>query len=1067
MTLRSIAVCVTEASSLPHTATPEANRKGRGAAAYTDAMLNRSFRLILAFTCVVVLAPRLAAAQAAATGSIEGTVTDASGSVLPGAAVVVKNMETNVTRDLVTDAAGRYRATALQPGRYEVSVSLAGFQTSPIGDIPVQVGQTAPVDVRMRLAGVSETVIVNVEPPTIDTRRTDVGNVIGEAAIENLPINGRRWENFVLLSPGVTNDGGFGLVSYRGISGLYNNNSVDGVDNNQAFFSEARGRTRTSYSVSQASIREFQVGVSNFSAEFGRAAGGSVNAVTKSGTNTLKGEGFYYLRSDKFQEKDRFAIATLPKPKEKRQQFGVAVGGPIKKDKVFFFGTYDGQRRDFPVTVNFRDDLLLSTNAQAGCTAPGCAATIAYYQSLKGVYPRSGTNDVGFGKVDFNLSGKNNLTVQYNVHRWNSPNGVQTQPVITVSQSANGSDIVKTDFAVASLNTILSPTWLNEGRVQIGRDFEAQTPNAPGVPSTSVTNGPSFGMPNFLPRAKYPDERRYEFIDNITHYMGGHSLKGGVDINYVQENLINLFQGGGVYSYSSLQNIAADCPALAAGCVPLTQGAVTDGRHYNNSGFAQAFDLRGSSFQGDVYFPTTDYNAFLQDNWKVNTVLTLNLGVRYEYQKLPQPGHVSVNGTVESGNPAYPATTTFNQDKNNFGPRIGFTYDVSGEHTTVIRGGWGIYYGRTSNSQISSALTNNAVTLATYVFSPATPGAPQYPNVLSAPPTIAGSKPSINFLSPGLERPQIYEGELTIDRALGNDVTVSASYLYSRGTHLPLFYDANLPAASAQVTYVLDGNTVGTYPFYRGARPDANIGAAIELLDVVKSQYHAMVLQLNKRYSHGLLVNANYTLSRATDTGQNSTTFFGSFPNSFDQNNPDLDNGISDFDRRHRLVTSAHYAPSYLYGVQMGVIGTFESGLPISGTISGNVVAAAGATSGGTNGSGGSFRAPFDDRNAFRQTGRKTIDLRLSKVFNIGGTRKIEALAEAFNLFNWTNYTSVTATKYTVTGSTFDATTNQVTVNLTPTISQATGQPTFLVPTTASNTLFGARDAQIGLRFIW
>ena len=1033
-------------------------------------MSNRVSRItVLILAIVALLLPRPVHAQAAATGSIEGVVTDASGGVLPGVTVVVKNVDTNVSRDLTTDAGGRYRATALQPGRYEVSATLAGFQTKPIGDITVQVGQTAPVDVKMHPAGVSETVTVTAESPVIDTRRTDVGNVIGQAAIENLPINGRRWENFVLLSPGVTNDGGFGLISYRGISGLYNNNNVDGVDNNQAFFSEARGRTRTAYSVSQAAIKEFQVGISNFSAEFGRAAGGSVNAVTKSGTNKVTGEGFYYLRTDQFQARDPFAIKVntdgtpFAKPKEKRQQFGAAVGGPIKKDKIFFFANYEGQRRNFPATVNFRDDLLTT----GACTAPGCAATLAFYAGLKGLDPRQGTNNVGFGKVDFNLSQKNNLTVQYNMHRWNSPNGVQTAAVVSQSHSANGTDIVKTDFAVASLNTVLSQAWLNEARVQIGRDFESQTPNGPG-PSTSVSNGPSFGMPNFLPRAKYPDERRYEFIDNISHYMGAHSLKAGVDINFVQENLINLFSGAGVYSYGNINAIASDCPFLATGCVPLVTGAVTDGRHYNNSGFTQAFDLRGSSFQGNVYFPTTDYNAFVQDTWKVSNPLTLNLGVRYEYQKLPEPGHVSVNGTVENGNPAYPATMSFHQDKNNIGPRVGFTYDWNGEHRTVVRGGWGIYYGRTSNSAISNALTNNAVTLATYTFSPTSPGAPAYPNILSAAPTSGGTKPSIQYLSPTLQRPQIYEGELTIDRALGNDITVSASYLYSRGTHLPLFYDSNLPAASAQVTYTLDGQNVGTFPFYRGVRPDANIGAAIEYLDVVKSSYHAMVLQFNKRYTHGLLFNANYTLSRAKDSGQNSTTFFGTFPTSYDENNPQADFGISDFDRRHRLVTSLHYAPHFLWGVQAGLIGTFESGFPVTGTIGSTTLpAAALAVAGGTNGSGGSFRAPFDARNAYRQTGRKTIDLRLSKVFNVGGTRKIEILGEAFNLFNWVNYTSFTAQKYSVVSSAFDATANLVTINLTQATSSTTGLPIFLARTNASNTIYGPRDAQIGLRFIW
>src|SRR6185436_14145572 len=290
-------------------------------------------------------------AQTAATGNIEGIVIDTTGAVLPGVTVVVKNMGTNVTRELVTDDAGRYRATALQPGVYEVTAALGGFQTATFGNLEVPVGQTLAADIKMRAAGVTETVTVTAESPLIDTRRTDVSNVVGETAIQNLPINGRRWENFVLLGPGVTNDGNFGLVSYRGISGLYNNNTVDGVDNNQAFFSEARGRTRASYTISQAAIREFQVGVSNFSAEFGRAAGGTVNAVTKSGTNKVSGEAFYFLRDDAFMAKEPFYPKNLDRPNERRQQFGVGTGGPIQSNKVFYFVNYDGQRRNFPYFV--------------------------------------------------------------------------------------------------------------------------------------------------------------------------------------------------------------------------------------------------------------------------------------------------------------------------------------------------------------------------------------------------------------------------------------------------------------------------------------------------------------------------------------------------------------------------------------------------------------------------------------------------------------------------------------------------------------------------------------------
>ena len=195
-----------------------------------------------------------------------------------------------MVRETTTDGSGVYRAPALQPGVYEVSARLSGFSARPVANMRVQVGQTVAVDIRMQPAGVTETVSVVAENPVIDVRRTDVSSIVDETAIDNLPINGRRWDTFVMLTPGVTNDGNFGLISYRGISGLYNNNMVDGVDNNQAFFSEARGRTRAVYSISPASIKEFQVGVSNMSAEFGRAAGGTVNAVTKSGTNALSGE---------------------------------------------------------------------------------------------------------------------------------------------------------------------------------------------------------------------------------------------------------------------------------------------------------------------------------------------------------------------------------------------------------------------------------------------------------------------------------------------------------------------------------------------------------------------------------------------------------------------------------------------------------------------------------------------------------------------------------------------------------------------------------------------------------
>jgi outer membrane receptor protein involved in Fe transport len=996
------------------------------------------------------------AAQTAATGNIEGQVTDATGGALPGVTVTVRNMDTNVSRTLVTEGNGRYRASALQPGRYEVTASLSGFQVAPVSGVQVLVGQTAPLDLKMRLAGVVETITVAAESPLIDTRKTDVSSVIGEQQIENLPITGRRWDNFVLLSPGVTNDGNFGLVSYRGISGLYNNNMVDGVDNNQAFFSEARGRTRISYAISESSIKEFQVGVSNMSAEFGRSAGGSVNAVTKSGANTFFGEGFYFLRDQALQARNPLIVLpTDPnaKPDERRQQFGGAVGGPIKTNKVFFFGDYDQQVRNFPVFTN-TSAANFYTN---GCTAPAanCASSTSFFQSLQVLNPRSGNNKVGLGKIDVAINQTNTLSLSLNSHRWDSPNGVQTQPVVSVAQSQNGSDIVKTDFFVSSLNTVLNQHWLNEFRTQMGRDYEEQSPN--GVPpSTTVTGGISFGMPNFLPRAAYPHEQRYQFLDSLTYYRGDHSIKFGADVNYVKEQLINLFNGGGTFAYTSLSNIAQDCPSGAASCVPVASGTTT-GRHYGT--FTQAFDLTG--LNGQLAFNEWNNAFYVQDTWRASDELTVNFGLRYDYQQMPEPGNVQVGSVTFNGNPAYPLTTHFSQDRNNFGPRLGAAYDFGRKHDSVLRVGYGVFYGLTSNSAIANALTNNAITQASYTFTPTSPGAPAYPATFSSAPSAAGTKPNINVLADGLQRPTIQMVDVAFDHRVAGDVTLTVSYLYSHGSNLPIFRDINFSAANSQVSYVLDGQPVGTFPLYRGIRPDPNVGSILLLDPAVTSRYNALVLSANKGFSKGLLFNAHYTLSKAMDNGQESTTFFSSFGETYDPLNLNVADGetTSSFDRRHRFVGSVYYRPQYLWGVGVSGVITLESGLPISENISGSLSAAVGAVSTGTtNGSNGAFFAPWVGRNSDRLPGRKTVDFRASKEFSAGGTRKIEILAEVFNLFNWLNYTGASATAFNVASSTYDAVANKATVTLT----RNTG---FLVPTTIGNTLFGMREGQVALKF--
>jgi hypothetical protein len=1019
----------------------------------------QQLRTLFCAGALLSLLSSTALAQTAATGNIEGIVTDASGGVLPGVPVVIRNQDTNVVRETTTDGSGGYRAPALQPGVYEVSATLSGFSARPIPNIRVQVGQTVPVDIRMQPAGVAETISVVAEAPVIDVRRTDVSSIVDETAIDNLPINGRRWDTFVMLSPGVTNDGNFGLISYRGISGLYNNNMVDGVDNNQAFFSEARGRTRAVYSISSASIKEFQVGVSNMSAEFGRAAGGTVNAVTKSGTNALSGEGFYFLRDKAFQARDPFIAEQFwDQIDEQRQQFGAALGGPIQRDKVFFFASYDQQVRDFPPYVN-----TFASNFYDTCTAPAgnCDATRAYFRSLQDTpMAREANNKVGLAKVDWNINSGNTLSMSYNGQRWRSPHGIQTQAVITVAESANGTDIVTTDFGVINWNSIVSSRFLNELRIQIGRDYEQQTPNGVG-PGTSVTGGIGFGMPNFLPRPKYPYEQRYQILDSVTYFRGQHTLKSGFDLNFVREELQNLFQGGGVYSYTGLTTIAQDCPAGAAGCVPVADA--TTGRHYGN--YNQAFDLNGIG--GLLAFPSTTYAFYVQDTWKPSNRLVLNLGLRYEYQQLPQPGEISTEGVTFNGNPRFPQTMSFHQDKNNWAPRVGLTYDFGGDHLTVLRAAYGLFYGLTSNSAVANAITNNGVNQASFFFTPTTPGAPVYPNVLPSVPTIAGSRPDLNYFVDDLERPEVQSFDLSVERSLPFGMIGSATYMHSRGDKLPFFRDVNFNPATSTVEYQVDGVPVGRYPFYRGTRPNTtDFNRTIVMESNVKTRYNALVLAASKRFADGLMFNTNYTLAEATDNGQTSATFFGgNLPYdtlNFRSNSPDADMSPSANDRRHRFVGSFHYQPANLWGLGFSGILTLESGLPLTPRITGNLSAATGATNTtGTNGTGGSSVAPWRGHNSDRQPGRNTFDVRASKNFSLGGTGNVQVLWEVFNLFNTENYSQFSDAAYTFIGTpAYDAAANLLTVNLRP-------DPGYLVARSATSNFWGMRDMQFGLRFLW
>lgn len=1088
-------------------------------------LVKLSFALSLIFVMSV-----LTFGQSTVTGAIGGTVSNPNKEVVPNANVTVKSADTNKEDSATTDDQGRFRISGLQPGSYSITIDGSGF--SPYTqEVVVEVGRETSINAALSIGPVSGQVDVTSEAPVINTSQQDFSSNINQTSINELPINGRRWSNFALLTPGAVPDGTFGLISFRGISGLLNNSTIDGGDNNQAFFAEERGRTRISYSISQSAIREFQVNTSSYSAEYGRSAGGVVNAVTKSGSNEFKGDLFYYQRNNEWGARNPRSFITQNingvftpvafKPVDVRHQFGGAVGGPIVKDKAFFFFSYDEQRRNFPGVstysaldfLNRADRCLLTAPAGAARTLAQCPVyagttgtvnrngslgtgkgltdaqvdnALNFLNGLSGEVPRTGNQRLLLPKLDWNLNDKNTFTATYNRLRWASPAGIQTQAINTRARDNFGDDGVNIDSLNLRLASTISDTLINEVRFQWGRDFEFQLsqPPLPGEPTNSVggrspqtfiTNGFSFGIPEFLERPAFPDERRWQFADTVTLTHGSHNFKFGGDVNFVTDIINNLRFSGGEFNYTGGVNSAGYYGGLndfiidytnflsalpvASPCYSSTR---TRGKCYGGN-FNQGLGVLGLTMK------TTDFNYFVQDDWRVSPRLTLNLGLRYEYQKNPTPINV---------NPLLPQTANRVDDRNNIGPRIGFAYDVTGEGKTSLRGGWGVYYGRVINSTVYNTLVNTGVGIdraqrqVTLAATAAT--APSYPNLLTAGTLVT---PAVQFFDSEFQLPQIHQLDVIVEREIARNTVVSASYLASFGNSLPNFVDTNLSPPTGTGTFIAVGGPFDgqqwRIPLFLGARPNTAFAQLTAIRSNVFSKYHALVLQANRRLTEGLQFQANYTLSRAYDNGQSSVTFSSNnLPfNAFDQQG---ENGLSAFDRRQKLVASVVYNTNFkggssasraiLNGWTIAPIFNAFSGARFTATVSGNVSPtnnfgiAGGTQAGGINGSLGSSRFAALPRNFYKQPNIWYLDMRISRRFNLGERMKLELLAEGFNLFNRTQVTGVSSGIYSV-----DTTGSAAAPR--PFLNFSSGASGFGSVTGADSTLFRERQVQLAARF--
>jgi outer membrane receptor protein involved in Fe transport len=940
--------------------------------------------------------PSLVMAQAqSAGGSIEGSVTDESGAVLPGATVTVRHQATGIVRETSTDGSGMYRAPLLPVGSYEVTAALSGFATTRRPNLTLTIGQGLTVDLVLKVATTQEEVTVTADAPILEATRTHQASTVGERAVANLPVNGRNFIDFVLTTPGVSRDTRGGDISFAGQRGTLNSLVIDGADNNNTFFGQTLGRTgsgRAPYQFSQDAVQEFQVNRSAYSAEYGRAGGAVINVVTKSGTNDLHGSAFEFFR-DKSLNANSYNNKIQTPIREKApfriHQFGASLGGPIVKDRAFFFASYDGQRQTIPNPVI----LTLPANLP---TDPDTQAGLAKVEAKANDYDRARDQDVFLAKVDFQMDPRHRLTVRYNHQNYTGQNGETSGT--TNAEEHSGDSLVRTRSVNASVASVFSPTFFNEVRFQWAQDKEPGEANT-NDPETLVNQFGqrvlTFGRNNFSPRET--TIKRFQVADTATWVRGVHSLKVGFDYNH--DDILNFFPGffGGNYTFASLASFNRGVP----------------------SGTGESFqqNFAGLGTTGATTEPNiNEFAMFVQDEWRLNKDVTLSLGVRYDLQSFAKPQVRNPDAQLAA---AGIDTSFLNTDKNNIAPRLGLVYRPS--ERTVVRAGYGLFYGRTPSIMVGTAHSNNGVN----VISVRLTGnqVPTYPSVLQAPPTgVAGVRPSIFVFDRDFENPEVHQWSAGVERSLSDDIAVAVSYLGVAGRKLQRSTDINIGTPVATQVPISTGGalTVDRFP---AARPFTAFDRIIEFQSSAESSYNGVTLELRKRYRNNLQASLAYTLGKVEDTKPDATAVvpgnagddakYASNPADFEADRADGDNDV-----RHRAVFSGLWDLAYwsgstgaakalLDGWSLSWIMTAQSGLPYNERVSNDL-----------NNDGNRFNDIVPGaRNAHRLPSIFNVDLRLSKRIPMGSQARLELIAEAFNLLNSTNITSQRDTLYNFTGT--------------------------------------------------
>lgn len=894
---------------------------------------NRPLRFALRVGCIVAFMalghciPAFAQ-QTVTSATLSGRVEDMNGAAVGGAMVATTNLQTNQRYTATTDEEGRYRFAYLPVGAYKLSVKAKGFATLN-RQLTLTVGQALDVPLKLEVAGVAESVRIE-DIPVIETVRTQLAETIRPREIDELPLNGRNYLDLALLVPGVsrTNTGsnqrfaetsavpGQGL-SIAGQRNLNNSYIVDGLSAND----DAADLTGTYYS--QDVIREFQVVTSGGIAEFGRASSGVVNIVTQSGTNDWHGRLYGFFRNQRFDGRNPLAPR---KDLLTQGQYGASIGGPLKRERTFLFANFEQTRRNDSVVITISPANVLTINNRLNLiNYPGPRIET-------GVVPGGYDASNFFIRADHKLNDSNQLTARYSLYDISSTNSRNVGGLNAVSR---GTGLGNNDQTVAVNNvTTISSRTLNEARFQFTRSRLDAPVNDDTGPAVNIAGIANFGTATFSPQARNID--LFELVDSVATQRGRHSIKGGVDFLY---NSVDIdFPGAlqGVYAFTNLNNFLTG----------------------NYSSFQQAF---GAPSQSQT---NPNIGLFIQDEWRPRAGLTINAGLRYDAQFLPDP---------------------IRTDTNNLAPRLGIAY-APGDRKTVIRVGFGLYFDRIPLRATSNALQRDGSKYIVVQLQPTQAGAPVFPNVLAVQPTTLATRPNITRIDPSIENSYSEQANFQIERELPGNASLSIGYMHLRGLHLIVSRNVNVPrfAASAGVPNL--------------GRPDPNWGNISRYESSGDSYYNGMIVAFNKRAGSWSSVRVSYTLSKAIDDTGN---FFFSTP----QNNFDLrdDRGLSDNDQRHRLVVSGTLeapqsrtdsgARRLLRGFELSYIFTYASRLPFN-ILTGN------DRNLDTN---NNDRPLGVGRNAGRGFDFASLDLRLSRRFKITERVGLEVLAEGFNMFNRTN----------------------------------------------------------------